>query len=301
LVTGASGNLGHWICRLAVKKWAVTGIHWQHPFSMDGVKSVRADLSDLSVLENLLVAVKPSAVIHTAAVSQMMQCEQHPKATRRINVAAAEKLSALCADLRIPFVFTSTDLVFDGLSAPYAEQDPMNPVCVYGCQKAEAEAAVLNANGNALVCRMPLMIGVGPRAASSFSIQMLFNIRQGRALQLFTDEFRTPVTYRDAARGLLTVIGKACGPLHMGGRFRVSRFDLGLRMAEQMGIAPTMIQPVTLRSLNLGVTRSPDCSLASDKAFALGYDPAPLSKAIQWVVKQFDAISTVSTTRRQSS
>jgi dTDP-4-dehydrorhamnose reductase len=297
LVTGASGNLGHWICRLAVQTHAVTGVHWQHLIPMDGVRSIRADLTDLPGLDRLFAAIKPDAVIHAAAVSQPVHCERHPKDSRKMNVDVPEKLAAMCADFQIPFIFTSTDLVFDGLSAPYAEQDAMTPVCVYGRQKAEAEAAVLNVYGGALVCRMPLMIGLGPRASNSFSAQMLFNIRRRRPLRLLTDEFRTPVTYRDAAEGLLSLIGKASGRLHLGGRLRVSRYALGLLMARQMGVSPTMIEPVTLKSLDLGVARSPDCSLISDKAFSLGYDPAPLSEAIQWLVRQDATIGA--TTRRR--
>ena len=291
MVTGASGNLGYWICRLAMKSWAVTGIHWQHPFKMDGVRSAQADLTDFLSLDRLLDAIKPQAVIHAAAASQPAHCEIHPEATRRVNVGVPEKLAALCADRQVPFLFTSTDLVFDGRNAPYAEQDAVTPVCVYGRQKADAEDAVLHMNCKALVCRMPLMIGVAPVASGSFSMQMLRSIRCGDPLRLLTDEFRTPVSYVDAAQGVLSLLGKACGRLHMGGRYRVSRYEMGLLMAKQMGIAPTTIQPVTLESLNLTAPRSPDCSLVSDTAYALGYDPASLSAAVQWAVGQFEEIS----------
>jgi dTDP-4-dehydrorhamnose reductase len=298
MVTGASGNLGQWICRLAAKSYAVTGVHWRHPFAMEGVRSIRADLTDIPGLAPLLAAIEPAAVIHAAALSQPVQCEQHPKASRRMNVDVPEKMAALCAGRRIPFIFTSTDLVFDGLSAPYAEQDAVTPVCRYGRQKAEAEAAVLDVDAGALVCRLPLMIGVGGGASQNFSIQMLDHIRSRRPLRLLTDEFRTPVAYRDAAQGLLSLIGRVSGRLHLGGRQRVSRYDLGILMADQMGVAPTMIEPVTLQSLDWGVARSPDCSLISDKAFALGYDPAPLSEAIAGIVRQFNATINVTATRR---
>ncbi len=299
LVTGASGNLGHWICRLAAKSHAVTAVHWRHPFAMDGVRSIRADLTDLPGLDPLLAAIEPDAVIHAAALSQPVACEHHPEVSRRLNVEVPEKLAALCAGLRIPFVFTSTDLVFDGSSAPYAEQDAVTPVCVYGRQKAEAEAAVLDVDAGALVCRMPLMIGVGVGASPNFSTQMLDHIRRRRPLRLLTDEFRTPVTYRDAAQGLLALIGKVGGRLHLGGRSRISRYDLGILMAGQMGVSPAMIEPVTLDSLDWEVARSPDCSLISDKAFALGYDPAPLSEAIARIVQQFNADTKIPATRRR--
>lgn len=291
LVTGASGNLGYWICRMAMASWAVTGIHLQRAVLMDGIQTVQADLTAASVLSDLVASIKPHAVIHAAAASQPVLCERHPEKTRIINVDVPGRLAALCADLQIPFIFTSTDLVFDGRNAPYAEQDPVTPICVYGHQKADAEETVLKVNGNALVCRMPLMIGVSPVAAGGFSMQMLQSIRCGDPLRLLTDELRTPVSYVDAAQGLLALLGNTNGCLHMGGRSRVSRYDMGLLMAKQMGIAPTMFQPVTLETLNITVPRSPDCSLVSDKAYALGYDPSPLPSAVEWAVRQFEEIS----------
>ncbi len=291
MVTGASGNLGYWICRLAMQTWSVTGIHWQNAFSMDGVRSIQADLTDMSVLDKLLKTIRPRAVIHAAAVSLPARCETHPAVTRRINVETPERLAALCADLHADFIFTSTDLVFDGRNAPYAEADPVTPLCVYGRQKAEAEEAVLGMNEDALVCRLPLMIGFGHAASTGFSLQMLRDIRNGVPLRLLTDEFRSPVSYLDAARGMVSLLGKARGRLHMGGRSRVSRFEMGTAMARQMGIAPTMIQPVTLSALKLAVPRSADCTLNSDKAYALGYDPAPMPAAVQWAVNRFEDIS----------
>lgn len=288
MVTGASGNLGYWICRQAKESQAVTGIHCRHDFRMDGVRSAQADLTDFSAVDRLLDAINPHAVIHAAAASQPAHCEANPEATRRVNVDVPEKLAASCADRQIPFLFTSTDLVFDGNNAPYAEQDAVTPVCVYGRQKADAEDNVLKMNDKALVCRMPLMVGVGPAASSSFSIQMLRSIRNGDPLRLLTDEFRTPVSYADGAQGLINLVGKARGRLHMGGRDRVSRYDIGLVMAKQLGIAPTMIQPVTLECLKFTEPRSPDCSLVSDTAYALGYDPAPLPATVQWTLGQFE-------------
>ncbi len=99
LITGASGNLGYWICRLAMKSWAVTGVHWQHDLKMDGVRSAQADLTDAEAVDHLLNAIEPQAIIHAAADSQPARCETHPEATRRVNVDVPKKLAALCADL----------------------------------------------------------------------------------------------------------------------------------------------------------------------------------------------------------
>jgi dTDP-4-dehydrorhamnose reductase len=231
--------------------------------------------------------VNPGAVIHAAAVAQPLACEQHPRSSAAVNVRASELLAGLCADRKIPFLFVSTDLIFDGRQAPYDESSPTHPVCVYGRQKVRAEEAVRARYADALVCRLPLMFGAVDHPHHNFTWQMLTAMHQGRPVKLFTDEFRTPVDFASAARGLLTVLGRARGVLHLGGRTRLSRYDFGIKLAAEMGVSPSVLEPLTIESMPTGVARSPDCSLDSRKAYGLGYDPTPLDQAIREVVAQY--------------
>ncbi len=290
LITGASGLLGEALCHAAMGNWSVTGIHRRHPLSIPGVSAARADLTDNAKVKALFAAIDPQAVIHAAAIAQPDACEKEPQSSAAVNVRLPELLAGLCADRTIPFVFTSTDLVFDGRQAPYDETHPVNPVCMYGRQKAQAEKAVAERYADALVCRLPLMFGVTAQSANNFTSKMLMAMHQGRPVNLFTDEFRTPVDNLSVARGLLTVLGKTRGVLHMGGRTRVSRYALGTMMAEYLGIAPGLLKPVTIESYALSVARSPDCTLDSRKAYRLGYDPVPLSDAVKRVVERFKAM-----------
>jgi dTDP-4-dehydrorhamnose reductase len=287
LITGASGFLGRPLCILAAGKWSVTGAYYRHPVDIPGVASVRTDLTDAARLRDLVAGVNPGAVIHAAADAQPLTCEQHPQSTEVLNVQVPERLAGLCAKRKIPFLFVSTDLVFDGGQAPYDESRPATPVCVYGRQKVRAEAAVMASHADALVCRLPLMFGAAGPPHHNFTWQMLTAMHQGRPVKLFTDEFRTPVDHASAARGLLGMLGRARGVLHLGGRTRLSRYDFGIMLALQMGAAPSLLEPVTIDAMPAGMTRSPDCSLDSRRAYALGYDPAPLDQAVRGVVSQF--------------
>jgi len=290
LITGASGLLGEALCHAAMENWSVTGTHRRHPLRIPGVSAARVDLRDNAKVCALFAAIDPQAVIHAAAIAQPDACEKEPQSSAAVNVQLPELLAGLCADRKIPFVFTSTDLVFDGRQAPYDETRPVNPVCIYGRQKAQAEKAVAERYADALVCRLPLMFGVTTQSLNNFTSQMLMAMHQGRPVHLFTDEFRTPVDNLSVARGLLTVLGQTRGLLHMGGRTRVSRYTLGTMMAEHLGIAPGLLKPVTIESYALSVARSPDCTLDSRMAYRLGYDPMPLSDAVKRVVEQFKAM-----------
>lgn len=114
LITGASGFLGEPLCRLAQSQWQVKGIYHRHPLNADDANFQSLDLTDTQAVTDWFQTHRPDGVIHTAALSKPNHCEKAPELSYRVNVAASETLATLCRDCSIPFVFTSTDQVFDG-------------------------------------------------------------------------------------------------------------------------------------------------------------------------------------------
>lgn len=258
---------------------------------MTGLHIIQANLKNRECRRDLIRAVRPRAVIHAAANADVVACEKNPQGCDNINRQVPVRLARLCDQAGIAYLFTSTDLVFDGRQAPYDEFAPARPICVYGRHKAQAEAEVLRYCSNALVCRLPLMFGAGPYGGNHFGVQMLNAIRRGERLNLFEDELRTPVDIDSAAHGILTLLGRAKGMFHLGGHTRISRYALGLALARELGIEPSMIRPVSIRGMKLAVARAADCSLVSQKAYDAGYRPASLKRGLQRFVRRFDQIS----------
>jgi len=281
LITGASGFLGCNICHQASKNWQVYGTYFTHSLELPGVHLFKVDLTNFAELKRLFAQVKPDAVIHTAAASQPNFCQNHPQESREINVTVSAHIAGLCADAAIPCVFTSTDLVFNGLNAPYQETDPVCPVSIYGEQKAIAENEMLTCYSQTAICRMPLMFGNGGPVAQSFIQPMLQKLRAGEELSLFIDEFRTPVSGITAADGLLLAVAQNwAGIIHLGGRERISRYDFFQLLLTQLNLQSARIKPCLQTDVKMSAPRPADVSLDSSKAFGLGYDPPWLKQAI---------------------
>jgi dTDP-4-dehydrorhamnose reductase len=274
-VTGASGFLGGHLCPLAQQQgWQVTGTYQHRAIALPGINTVALDLQHTQAVAQFLHQTQPDAVIHTAARSKANDCQQHPDAAYQINVTATAHLAAACAQAQIPFVFTSTDLVFDGTQAPYSESSPPTPVNVYGEQKAAAEAEILSRYPDATVCRLPLLYGAATPTAACFLQGFLQTLRAGKPLNLFVDEFRTPVSATAAAQGLLLALEQSVtGRLHLGGSERLSRYDMGQQMADILDVAADLLQPCRQADVPMAAPRPGDVSLDSSQAFALGYQP----------------------------
>ena len=281
LVTGASGFLGWNLCQLAKEAWDVYGTYFSKTVEIPDVTLVKADLRDFQEIKRLFNEIGPAAVIHTAAQSSPNFCQTYPEESHLINVTASCNIAGLSADYGIPCVFTSTDLVFDGLNAPYLETDPVCPVSVYGEQKVMAEQGMRSRYPKVALCRMPLMFGVAPPTATSFIQPFIKILREGKELNLFSDEFRTPVSGVTAAKGLLLALEKVEGLLHLGGKERVPRYDFGRLMVDVLQLPQENLKACKQKDVPMAASRPPDVSLNSSKAFALGYEPLSLREELE--------------------
>jgi dTDP-4-dehydrorhamnose reductase len=281
LITGASGFLGWHLCQLAKQEWEVYGTYCSHTLKIPDTKLMKVNLTNFQELKRIFSYINPEAVIHTAAQSQPNFCQTHPQESYEINVRVSKNIAGLCADYSIPCVFTSTDLVFDGLNPPYKETDPVSPVNIYGEQKFIAEVGMLERHPLTAVCRMPLMFGMATPTAKSFMQPFIQTLKEGKELSLFVDEFRTPVSGITAAQGLLLALEKVNGHIHLGGKERISRYDFGKLLVDIFQLPATGLKACKQEDVKMAAPRPADVSLDSSKAFELGYQPLSLREELQ--------------------
>jgi dTDP-4-dehydrorhamnose reductase len=273
LITGASGFLGWHLCRLAQGQWQVHGTYHRHPNALIGGELHSIDLTQKADVQALLRQLQPDAVIHTAALSQPNRCEQNPDLSHAINVEATQTLAEFCGKAGVPFVFTSSEQVFSGQSAPYQEADLPDPINCYGRHKAEAEQWIQQLHPRAVICRMPLMYGPPSPTAESFVQGFIRTLKTHKPLSLFVDEYRTPAYVEDAANGLLLALVKGSGILHLGGPERISRYNFGLILAEIFELDSAFIKPCRQADVPMPAVRPADVSTSNQRALALGYCP----------------------------
>ena len=150
-----------------------------------------------------------------------------------------------------------------------AESSPVTPVNVYGRTKAEAELQVLEAHPLALVLRTNFY-GWGTSYRRSFSDVIIETLRSGKDLNLFTDVFYTPTLVDKVAIAAHDLIDtKATGIVNIVGDERISKYEFGIRIAEEFGLDASLIKPGLLVDQVALVQRPLDMSLSNQKACKL--------------------------------
>ncbi|HKQ50152.1 MAG TPA: SDR family oxidoreductase [Phycisphaerae bacterium] len=262
LVTGAGGQLGSVLFRRLLHRGesAVGTLSTGGPGPTSG-PTVRLDLTDFGALERLVGQAQPRVIVHTAAVTSVDQAWKAPAVARRTNIDVTSELARLATDMGCRLVFLSTDLVFDGTSAPYAEDADIAPLSVYSQTKAEAEKAV-RACPSGLVIRPALMYGVPAVGRPTTFLSQLEALRTGQPLRLFEDEYRTPLWLEDAAAACIEAgRSEITGVLHVAGPERLSRLEMGLAMAQALGVKVNHVVAIRQTELATPEPRPADVSL----------------------------------------
>ncbi len=220
-ITGAGGLIGHHLI-LTAAQW---GASWQ----VTGLTREQLDLTEANQVRAQFKRHHPQLVIHCAALSRSPACQAHPALARKINVEATALLTELAAD--IPFIFLSTDLVFDGRAGNYEEDAAVNPLSVYGETKVQAERIVLS-NPKHLVFRCSLNGGISPTGDRGFNEQLRRSWQEGQTPTLFTDEYRSPLPAAETAHALWSIAANnQPGLYHLAGAERLSRWEIGQLVA----------------------------------------------------------------------
>jgi dTDP-4-dehydrorhamnose reductase len=288
LITGASGFLGWSLCREASKCYEVIGIYHKQCTHIPGVQTKKINLTCYKDVKKIFHEVRPDTVLHAAAASQPNFCECHPEKSYAINVHASSDLAGLSSDLSIPFMFTSTDLVFDGLTPPYSETSRVNPVSRYGEQKVKAEQEIWLRYPDSKVCRLSLLYGYSRNNSHSFGVEMVQSLKQGKQLRLFYDEIRTPVDIESAAKGLLLSLDQKEPLIHLGGSVSVSRYDMGVAIQQLLNTSPSLLDSISQKQMPMNAPRPADVSLDSSKAFSFGYQPMDIREGFR---KMIDSVN----------
>jgi dTDP-4-dehydrorhamnose reductase len=236
LVTGAAGMLG----RDLLAHLAARG---DDPVGVD----MEVDIRDPAAVGACLDRVRPDAVIHCAAWTDVDGAEGAEDAALAVNGAGAGNVAAAAARHGVPLVQVSTDYVFDGTSADdYAEDAPTAPIGAYGRTKLAGELAVLAAHpGGARIARTAWLYGAGGR---NFVDTMRRVGAERDEVTVVDDQLGCPTWARDLAPALRDLLELPPGIYHTAGAGSVTWAGFA-REIFRLGGIPCRVLPITTQEL----------------------------------------------------
>jgi len=278
LITGGHGLLGQEIARVFGRS--------------AGIRSTDReewDVTDPEACRREIDGFRPDVVIHCAAWTAVDRAESEAAPASRLNVEGTRNVARACRESGTLMVTFGTDYIFDGASSrPYREEDPANPLSVYGKTKWAAEEALRDEGGDHLLVRTQWMFGPAGR---NFIRTILEKARQGEALRVASDQVGCPTFSRDLAVAVRNLLGAgARGTVHFSSEGETSWFGLARHVLERFGLPAALLSPARTRDLPYPAPRPAYGVLSKEKYRAItGASPRPWEEAVGEYLEMIDA------------
>jgi len=295
LITGANGLLGQKLMDQLISDSGVEVIGTGKGgarFSGSWGKSFQwkeMDVTERSQVLEVFAEIKPDAVIHTAAMTQVDDCEKDQNQCLKANVDAVSNLIEACRIFDTHLVHLSTDFIFDGEAGPYTEEAIPNPINYYGWTKLEAENLLKESGIKWAIVRTVLVFGIAnDMSRSNIILWVKKSLEEGKTIKVVNDQWRTPTLAEDLATGCILIVKKeALGIFNISGKDFLTPFEMAVQTADYFGLDKSLITEVDSTLFTQPAKRPPKTGFIINKAKnVLGYNPKSFTEGIAILSKQ---------------
>ncbi len=282
LVLGSGGQVGTELRRIA---WP--GGTQIAACDRDGIDITRHDAVAAAVTR-----VRPDIVINAAAYTAVDRAESERDAAWAGNCTGPANLAAACRAASIPLIHISTDYVFDGSkTGAYVEDDPVNPLGVYGQSKEAGDRAVREVLPEHVILRTAWVYS----AHGHNFVKTMLRLAAGRpVLRVVADQIGSPTSAADIAAAIAALVQRLAsgdakwGTYHFAGGGAVSWHGFAqaiFELAEPWRGSPPQVDAITTDEYPTPVRRPAnsvlDCTRIGE---AFGIVPRPWRTALADVV-----------------
>ena len=255
LITGSNGLLGQKMVELLSNSPSYTLLLTSKQDASvfhDASLTYRTlDTSHKQDVQKAFEEFEPEIIIHTAAMTNVDQCELEREAAWHTNVTSVENVVHASKLVGARIIHLSTDYVFDGKNGPYDEQARPNPLSYYGRTKLASENVITSSGLRATILRTMVLYGMAHGVKMNFALWLLKNLSEEKPVRVVNDQIGNPTLVDDLAYAILKVVElDRTGIHHVAGPDLISRYDFALALAKTFGFNKKLITPITTASLN---------------------------------------------------
>lgn len=239
LITGINGMLGHKIFQYlnSFGFFHISGVGRRN-LTNPNFTYLQGDLTNPDFLEKIK-REDFHTIIHCAANVNIDDCAINSTYTQALHITALEKLASAART----HIYISTDSVFDGLNAPYQENDNTHPINTYAASKLAGEKMIQTTCKNYFILRTN-MYGFHPYTGSSLFEWGIKNLQQGNQIPGFSNLFFNPLYTKQIAVCIYQILIKDIPPgiYNLAADQSISKYDFLIKTAKLFNFDTELIQ-----------------------------------------------------------
>ncbi|MEI6577931.1 MAG: sugar nucleotide-binding protein [Eubacteriales bacterium] len=260
IIFGANGFLGSYIVKSIVEntdeKVIAVARNLDGMICSDRVSLVKCEITDSKDVDALAETLKKGEtckIIYLVTYNNIDLVAKYPKLAWDINIISLASFLNKVENLNCLF-FSSTDCVYGEGKPDYCfkETDLLEPINLYGVYKIAAESLVTARGYNVL--RLPYMFGpsISPQK-KHFYDKIVEDLKQQKTIEMFHDSLRSSLDYKTVADLFVSLAENYSENnmpkiMNLCGDDCLSKYDLGLMMADKFGASRDLIVPVSSKN-----------------------------------------------------
>ncbi|MGA2034151.1 MAG: sugar nucleotide-binding protein [Thermoguttaceae bacterium] len=278
LITGIAGVAGYHALSYFQGKYPgrVFGIRQVENSRLAGPGIIACNAEDRQAMARLFDRHRFASVLDCAGNCALKACELDRELAWRINVEGVRNLLSQTVARGARLVHLSVDLVFSGeRDGGYCEDDPPDPVTIYGKTMAVGEQLCRQCDPTACTLRISLPMGISFSGHAGAIDWITSRFKKSRPATLYFDEVRTP-TYTDCLNPLYETVLRSdlSGLFHAGAPRRLSLYQIAQILNRVGGYDPDCLHGIPRREASPIPPRAGNVSMDSSRlTAALGYNP----------------------------
>lgn len=271
LITGGSSYLGQHLVPLASASGHIIHYTYHQNNPSLPVQGHQLDIRDETAVRDLIFSLQPEIIIHLAGSNR-------GGAMTAVIRQGGGNIMWAAREVGARLIHLSTDSIFRGDAAPYAETAVPTPVNAYGRAKADAEA-IVQQHPNSAIIRTSLIYSL--QEMDHGTRWMAAALAKGEPVTLFSNQIRNPIWMDSLCQAIVELTEQPyTGILNIAGKQAITRADFALNLLDFWQVHPRHSLTIAPSSGSWPL----NCELRLDRVTAVLQTPLP---GVDQVLQQF--------------
>ena len=257
-ITGSNGFLGSRFIDFYKDKYDII------PLSHNDL-----DIKNYERAIEVIKSVKPTYLIHTAAISDTGFCEKNPKLSYDVNVNGSINIAKACDTMGVKMIYLSSDQVYGGNEdiGPYDEITVPITNNIYGKHKLEAEKALKEILEDAVILRITWLYSL-PERNKPLKPNIIWNVVKAalnnKPVEFRANEYRGITYVYDLINAFDKILQLPGGVYNAGSGNNLNTYELGESILKEMGLEHR-IHELLIKDTESFKTKSRDLRICNKK------------------------------------
>ena len=245
LIIGGSGFVGTHLALRLREDYRVITTYRHNSVPIPGVLSLPMMAKDDAWLNQMCQRFAPEVLIYLGGPEDPLLADRDLGTAERLHSSMAGDFLKVTEPYFSHFIYASNTSVFDGKKGNYRESESVAPSTNFGRLKVAAENWIKSHSNSYTIMRFSPLIGRGTPYRPSWFDRLRIAHSRNEKIELGASDYFSFTSVTAAVDAVTAVMeaGVKKNIYHYGGLTRVTPYEVGLKLCEQLKWNPDFITP----------------------------------------------------------